>query len=192
LATPTVDGNGWSTGTEIIRSLQTLARSYTNSAGQTTHTDGYFNLSGLTCSTSTTLGTENTHFYRTRYAFDSRGRLARVQSPTGTIYRFVYDSLHRLSSKWVGTNDTPPSGEWSPTNNGAPSNMVKVAEYVCDGCSMPDRPSPSLPRAQAEGMPSFTPRSLPSLPHATSRPTGPPGPVAGRVAARPCPRVLLP
>jgi YD repeat-containing protein len=79
-------------------------------------------------SSRTGLGTENTHFYRTRYSFDSRGRLARVQSPTSTIYRFVYDSLDRLASEWVETNDTPPSGEWSPTNNGAPSNMVKVAK----------------------------------------------------------------
>jgi RHS repeat-associated protein len=137
-AAPAVDGNGRPTGTEAISSLQTLSRSYTSSAGQVTHADGYFNLSGLTYSTSTTLGTENTHFYRTRYAFDSRGRLARMQTPTGTIYRFVYDAMDRLSSKWVGTNDTPPSGEWSPTNNGAPSNMVKVAEYIYDGGGVGD------------------------------------------------------
>jgi hypothetical protein len=34
--------------------------------GQVSQTDAYFNLSWLTYSTSTSLGTENTHFYRTR------------------------------------------------------------------------------------------------------------------------------
>jgi YD repeat-containing protein len=160
-AAPAVDGNGRPTGTEAISSLQTLARSYTNSAGQRTHTDGYFNLSGLTYSTSTTLGTENTHFYRTRYAFDSRGRLARVQTPTGTIYRFVYDSLDRLASEWVGTNDTPPSGEWSPT------------VIVCHWPTTADIPDIlALPRpastGQNPGRAKFAQRAIKCLRHAAS------------------------
>src|SRR6202035_5032225 len=33
---------------------------------------------------------------------------------------------------WVGTNDTPGSGYWSPTNNTSPSNMVDVEDYSYD------------------------------------------------------------
>ncbi len=125
-------------GTESVSGLQTLARSTTNSLGQVVSRDGYFNLSGLTYSTSTTLGTENTNYYRTRLGYDVRGRQARVQSPTGTISRTVYDGQGRVVSTWVGTNDSPSSGDWSPTNNGAPSNMVKVTENVYDGGGVGD------------------------------------------------------
>src|SRR5207249_11621592 len=41
-------------------------------------------------------------------------------------------------SKWVGTNDTPASGSWSPTNNTAPANMVETAGYVYDGGGVGD------------------------------------------------------
>ena len=99
-------------GTESISGLQTLSRTYTNAAGQVIYQDQYFNLSGLTYSTSTSLGTENTNFYRTRYGYDDRGQRDRVQLPTGTITRTVYDGQGRVVSEWVGTNDTPTSGEW--------------------------------------------------------------------------------
>src|SRR5439155_6548513 len=131
-ATPTVDGNGRPTGAEAIGSLQTLARTYVSAGGQVTQSDAYFNLSGLTYSTSTSLGTENVNFYRTRYGYDERGRQDRVQLPTGTIERAVYDARGRVASTWVGTNDTPASGEWSPTNNTAPANMVQVGANVYD------------------------------------------------------------
>src|SRR5262249_6432745 len=138
-ATPTVDGSGRPTGQESIASLQTLSRRYTNSAGHVISDDAYFNLSGLTYSTSASLGTENTNFYRTRYDYiNPRGWLNRVQTPTGTITRTVYDSLGRVSSTWVGTNDTPASGSWSPTNNTSPANMVKVSENVYDSGGVGD------------------------------------------------------
>src|SRR5262249_45073856 len=35
-------------------------------------------------------------------------------------------------STWVGTNDTPGSGQWSPTNNTSPSNMVKISDDIYD------------------------------------------------------------
>src|SRR5262249_37319625 len=68
----------------------------------------------------------------TLYSYDERGRENRVQTPTGTITRTVYDGLDRVVSTWVGTNDTPATGLWSPTNNTPPSNMVPVSEYVYD------------------------------------------------------------
>ncbi len=125
-------------GTESVGGLQTLARDYANSAGQTVSHDAYFSLSGLTYSTSATLGTENTNYYRTRLGYDTRGRQSRTQSPTSTISRTVYDGQSRPVSVWVGTNDTPTSGDWSPTNNGAPTNMVKVSENVYDAGGVGD------------------------------------------------------
>src|SRR5262245_17288369 len=115
-ATPSVVG-GRPTGQEAIGTVWTLARSSSNSAGQLTHSDAYFDLSGLSYSTSTTLGAEGTNYYRTRYDYiNPRGWLSRVESPTGTIQRTVDDSLGRVVSTWVGTDDTPTTGFWSPTN----------------------------------------------------------------------------
>ena len=44
----------------------------------------------------------------------------------------VHDSLGRLTSIWIGTDDTPGSSddEWSPTNNGG--DMVEVSACVYD------------------------------------------------------------
>jgi len=43
--------------------------------------DDYFDLSGLTYSTSTSLGTEGVNFYRTRYGYDDAGRPNKLVSP---------------------------------------------------------------------------------------------------------------
>jgi RHS repeat-associated protein len=125
-------------GTEAIGSLQTLARSYTDNAGQTVRTDAYFNLSGVTYATSTYIGTLNTNYYKTLFDYDSRGRLDRTLMPTGTINRTVYDGLGRVVSTWVGTDDTPSSGNWSPTNNTSPSNMVQITGNQYDGNGVGD------------------------------------------------------
>jgi hypothetical protein len=125
-------------GTESIASIQTLSRSYTSNANQVVRTDAYFNLSGVTYSTSKYIGTQNTNYYTTNYGYDDRGRPDRTQTPTGTIYRTVYDGLNRVVSTWVGTNDTPGSGEWSPTNNTSPSNMIQVTGNQYDGNGVGD------------------------------------------------------
>ena len=135
-ATPSVS-SGRPTGSESVGSLQSLSRSYRNAAGQTTHTDAYFNLSGLTYSTSTSLGTEGTHFYRTEYTYDKQGRPNRTLSAENTIYRTVSDGLGRAVSEWVGTDDTPTSGSWSPTNTTG-TDLVKVREYEYDGGGVGD------------------------------------------------------
>jgi hypothetical protein len=59
-ATPHLTG-GVPDGTEAVSNLQTLSRSLMNAAGQVTTTDDYFNLSGITYSTTPTLGTLNTN-----------------------------------------------------------------------------------------------------------------------------------
>jgi YD repeat-containing protein len=135
-ATPHVT-NGAPDGTEAISGLQTLTRDYTNAAGQVTSEDGYYNLGGLTYSTGT-MGTLNTNYYQTNYGYDSAGRLVRTQTPNGTIYRTVYNSLDEAVSDWVGTNDTPTSGEWSPTNNTGTANMVEVSSYQYDNGGVGD------------------------------------------------------
>jgi RHS repeat-associated protein len=125
-------------GSESIGSVQTLSRIYTNSGGQVSEEDEYFNLSGVTYSTSTYIGTSGTNYYASTYDYDSRGWLARMKHPTGTIDRTVHDSLGRAVSVWVGTNDTPGSGSWSPSNNTSPSNMMETASNVYDGGSVGD------------------------------------------------------
>ncbi|MDW8264105.1 MAG: hypothetical protein RMJ52_02115, partial [Gemmataceae bacterium] len=135
-ATPAVQG-GRPTRTEAISSLHTLSRSYTNAGGQVTHADAYFNLSGLSYTTSPNLGTANTHFYRTEYGYDDAGRLDRTLSPSGTIYRTVWDGLGRAMSQWVGLDDTPTSGEWSPSNT-AGTDLVKINEYQYDNGGVGD------------------------------------------------------
>ena len=135
-AAPAVS-SGRPTGAEAISGLQTLSRSYTNSAGQLVKTDDYFDFTGLTYSTAANIGTEGTNFYRTEYAYQQRGWNNRLEDPTGTITRTVHDSLGRAVSQWVGTDDVPTSGTWSPTNNTG-ANMVQTAAYVYDGGGIGD------------------------------------------------------
>ncbi len=135
-ATPSTSG-GRPTGSESISSLQALSRSYKSIGGQVTNDDSYFDLSGLTYSTSTSLGTENTNFYRTSYRYDQRGRKSGVVLPTGTIYRAYLDGLGRKVSEWVGLDDTPTAGLWSPTNT-AGTDLVKVQETEYDGGGIGD------------------------------------------------------
>jgi RHS repeat-associated protein len=134
--TPHLTG-GVPDGTEAISGLQSLTRYYTNAAGQVTSEDDYFNLGALAYSTGV-MGTVNVNYYQSNYGYDSDGNLVRTQTPNGTIYRTVYDSLGRPVSAWVGTNDTPTSGEWSPSNNTGSANMVEVSSYQYDGGGVGD------------------------------------------------------
>lgn len=136
-ATPSVSGNR-PTGSESIASLESLSRSYRNKAGQVTHTDSYFNLSGVTYSTAANIGTLNTNYYRTTTDYGKQGGQPNRQvSAAGTITRTEYDSLGRAVSIWVGTDDTPTSGPWSVSNLTG-TNMTKVAEYEYDGGGVGD------------------------------------------------------
>ena len=131
-ATPATSG-GLPSGTEAINNLESLSRSYLNAAGQVIYRDDYFNLSGITWSTAPNLGTENVNFYRTSFSYNKQGLLDRTQAPTGTITFSVYDGMERLSSSWIGTDDTTANGfKWSPTNNTGSSNLVQVAAYTYD------------------------------------------------------------
>jgi RHS repeat-associated protein len=76
-------------------------------------------------------GTAGTNYDETAFNYDGRGRLARSVSPGGTIRRTVYDALGRVTSEWIGTDDVPTSGTWSPTNT-AGANLVKISGYIYD------------------------------------------------------------
>lgn len=130
-ATPTTS-SGKPTGAESVSSIQSLTRSYRNPAGQTTHTDAYFDLTGVTYSTAVNIGTLNTHRYRTTQDYDQQGRPNRSVSGAGTVTRTERDALGRAASTWMGTDDTPTSGNWS-VNNLTGTNTVKVAEVEYDG-----------------------------------------------------------
>ena len=77
------------------------------------------------------IGTSGTNYYATHFSYDDHGLLNKTVTPTGTIYRTVYDGLDRPISTWVGTDDTPTSGYWSPTNLTG-TNMVETSADVYD------------------------------------------------------------
>jgi len=110
-------------GSEAIANLETLTRSHTNEAWQVKEVDAYFALAGLSYTTAVSLGTENTHFYRTRYVYDERGRRTKTTLPTGTIYKTEFDSLGRVVADKVGTSD---------------ANLVQTTAYEYDNGAIGD------------------------------------------------------
>jgi RHS repeat-associated protein len=135
-ATPAVS-SGVPTGTESVSNIQTLARDYYNTGGQLVSSDVYYDLTSLTYSTSVSLGTEGTNFNRTRFGYDAIGLQDRAVSPAGTIYRTWHDALGREASTWVGLDDTPTSGGWSPTNTTG-TDLVKTSDSGFDGGGVGD------------------------------------------------------
>ena len=138
-ATPHLTG-GVPDGSEAISGLQALGRDYTDTAGRTTESDEYFNLSGVTYSTSPHIGTLNTNYYATDYGFDAAGNPERVQDAVGTVTDTLYDGLGRPTAVYVGTNDTTsPAGQpWSPGNASSSSNMIQTEGDIYDGNGVGD------------------------------------------------------
>jgi YD repeat-containing protein len=83
--------------------VQTLGRQFISAGGQDTAEDKYFNLSGLTYSTSPHIGTLNTNYYETSLGYDNRGRLSTTTLPTNTVETTNFDGLGRVISTAVGT-----------------------------------------------------------------------------------------
>ena len=95
--------------------------------------DRYVDLTGVTYSTSATLGTEGVNYLRTRYAYSNQGKVDRVQNPAGTITLYRHDGLARTVAAYVGTDDSTTDGyKWNPSNASATSNMVLVSTNEYD------------------------------------------------------------
>ena len=113
-------------GAETIGSLQSLSRTLTNTGGQDIQTDDYFNLTGLTYSTSPALGTSN-NYNATTMADDADGRQDETTSPAGDIELTVFDGLGRTVSTWEGTSD-----------GSSDNNMHEVSADVYDNGGVGD------------------------------------------------------
>ncbi len=119
-------------GTEAISNLWSMRRDFVDTQGRASQSDSYHNLTGLTYTQSTSFGTLGANFYREIYGYDVKSRRDRHVSWDGTIRRTVYDTRDRVTSEWIGTDDTPTSGTWSPTNL-AGTNTIKTGENEYDG-----------------------------------------------------------
>ncbi|MFM7518996.1 MAG: hypothetical protein ACKO9B_00845, partial [Planctomycetota bacterium] len=136
-AVPAVDAAGRPTGAEAITNVQSLSRSLVNVAGQMVASDRYTTLAGVSYSTEATLGSAGNNYLRTTTAYGKQGKVERVETPSGTITHHVYDGLARLSSSWIGTDDSTTDGfKWSPTNGSPASNMTRVAAHEYDNGSV--------------------------------------------------------
>ncbi|MFL5330324.1 MAG: RHS repeat-associated core domain-containing protein [Gemmataceae bacterium] len=127
-------------GTDSISSVQSLSRTILNHAGQAIEQDAYFKLSDVTygAATVTLTGPSSAvRHYATKTDYADRGGVKRTETPTGTITRYVRDALNRVIEIWVGTNDTPTTGYWSPTNTTG-ADLVKVQTYEYDNGGMGD------------------------------------------------------
>jgi hypothetical protein len=135
-ATPTVSG-GRPTAQEAVSSLQTLSRGYISAGGQLVENRNYFDFTGMTYGTAPVLGLANVNFYLSQLGYDHRGRQNKTVSPTGTIQRTEYDGRNRVASTWVGTDDVPDVGFWSPTNL-VGTDMTQTSSYVYDNGGIGD------------------------------------------------------
>jgi YD repeat-containing protein len=128
------NGSGEPTGLSAALSssnILSLSRTTVNDAGQAIYSDSYFTLAGATYTTSSAaFGSAGTNYDRTETAYDDRGRVKRVKNPVGTITRYLYDSRSHQTQTWIGTDDTPSSGYWSPSNTtGTDLTLVSESEY---------------------------------------------------------------
>jgi len=79
----------------------------------------FFDLAGVTDATPS-LGSSGTNYYKTEAAYNNRGLVNRTVTLTGTIYRTEYDGLNRPVSEWIGTDDTPTTGDPAPRRSWNP------------------------------------------------------------------------
>ncbi|MGC8541958.1 MAG: hypothetical protein ACP5QA_15215, partial [Phycisphaerae bacterium] len=136
-------GNGTSSAPQYT--IQTLARSLTNSSGQVIESDQYavidnatYLATGQDSSQSGTLITNqlsgqapNGNYYATRYAYDSEGRMYQTVDANGTITDTVFDALDRVVATWVGTNDGTSDGNpFNGVNANSSNNMTQTSQNI--------------------------------------------------------------
>jgi RHS repeat-associated protein len=129
--TPTLT-SGVPNGSESIAydDIKTLSRQLTNDGGQVVESDVYTSLASYAQPTPRITGV-GTSVLTTKSDYDGRGRAKRIESPDGTITRTLYDARDLVVATWKGTDDTPTSGSWSPSNQSG-ANLVKVRSAVYD------------------------------------------------------------
>ena len=79
----------------------------------------------------------NGNYYPTYYGYNADGYRYQTIDSNGTIYDTVYDSMDRVVSYWVGTNDAVSGAFGTPSyfvgsNAGAGNNMTEVESFVYD------------------------------------------------------------
>ena len=85
----------------------------------------------------------NGNYYATTYAYDAMGRQYQTIDANGTITDTVYDSLGRVVSTWVGTNDAVSGASGTPSyfdgsNPGTGNNMTEVSSNIYDSGGVGD------------------------------------------------------
>lgn len=82
-------------------------------------------------------GTEGENYLQTSYGFENygsgkMGRQNRVETPDGTITRYVFDARGNVLETWIGTNDENASDRYPQGIGPSDNNMVKTASYEYD------------------------------------------------------------
>ena len=79
----------------------------------------------------------NGNYYVTSYGYDVDGRNYQAINANGTIYDTVYDSMDRVASYWIGTDDAVSGTSGTPSffvgsNAGTGNNMTEVESFIYD------------------------------------------------------------
>lgn len=99
----------------------------------------YFDMEGLSSLAGAIEGNEYDAWY---ISHDDVGRQVRVEEPSGTISRTVYDVLGRVTERSIGTDDSGGGGddmvttealEYDGGNDGGNSQLTEHTAYVVDG-----------------------------------------------------------
>jgi len=139
-AEPARDGGNRPTGGETVAGLQSLSRTLLNNAGQAVERHDYFRLDDVTYSATTVELTGAASAARHHEAltdFADRGGVKKTVTANGTITRYVRDARNFVVEVWVGTDDVPTTGFWSPTNT-AGSDLVKTQTFTFDSGGVGD------------------------------------------------------
>ena len=95
------------------------------------------------------IGTAGTNYDVTTYGYEDygasyMGRQNRVETPDGTITRYVYDGRGNVIETWIGTNDYGATDD-DPGNSGAGGNtMVKISSFTYDADGYMDTSTDAL------------------------------------------------
>jgi hypothetical protein len=133
-AAPHVGGDSRPTGTEDIANVESLSRTFTSAGGQVNQDDVYYSLNTSSYSTTPTISGASRYVWL--YDYESRGRLARTQLPTNTVYARTYNGMGRPVSDSVGTTSVSPAVVRQYEYDGGgigDGNLTKVTDLPGDG-----------------------------------------------------------